>query len=198
MKNVTMVAIALLALSGCSKKDGGGESAGAALTKMTEFKNAMCACKDAKCAQDVSDKMTKWTQSQGEGGAKAAKMSDADSKQAAAIGEEMGTCMQTAMSASATPSAAPGSAAAGSADGAGSAADSAGVPSECAEYRAQVEKLKTCNALPDTTKEPLIKAYDDASAGWATLPDGAKAGLGESCKRGTEALVAAVKDACGW
>ena len=50
MKNVTMVVIALLALSGCSKK-GGGESAGTALTKMTEFKNAMCACKDAACAE---------------------------------------------------------------------------------------------------------------------------------------------------
>jgi hypothetical protein len=196
MKNVTMVAIALLTLSGCSKK-GGGESAAAALTKMTELKNEMCACKDAKCAQDVSDQMTKWTQKQGESGAKAPAMSAEDSKKAAAISEEMGKCMQTAMAASATA----GSAAAGSADAqgsAGSAAEGTGLPSECADYRAQVEKLKTCDQLPEKAKEALVQAYDDASAGWATMPEAAKAGLGTSCKRGTEALVAAAKEACGW
>lgn len=197
MKNVTMLVVALLAFGGCKKK-GGGESAGAAMAKMTEFKDEMCKCKDAKCAQDVSEKMTKWSQEQAKNQKEPPKMSEADTKRAAALGEELGKCMQTAMAATATPT--EGSAAdpaAGSA--AGSAAVAAdGLPPECADYKAQVEKLKTCDKLPAKARDALIKAFDDASAGWANMPEGAKQGLGTSCKAGTEAVVVAAKEACGW
>jgi hypothetical protein len=64
--------------------------------------------------------------------------------------------------------------------------------------QAQVEKLKTCDKLPQKAKDALIKAFDDASKGWATMPEGAKAGLDKSCKAGTDAVVAAAKEACGW
>lgn len=204
MKNVTMVAIALLALSGCSKKGGGRSAEEANMAKLITLKSEMCACKDTKCAQDVSEKLTKLAQARGQGGPNTPPPTEEDTRKAAAIGAEIGACMQAAMSASATPSAPPESAAAGSAEAAGSAqaagsaADSTGLPPECAEYRARVEKLKTCDALPEKAREALVKAYDDASAGWATMPEGAKAGLGTSCERGTEALVAAAKEACGW
>jgi hypothetical protein len=132
MKNLTlafMVAMAFVSF-GCKKKGGGG--AGEAMAKMTEFKDEMCKCKDAKCAQDVSDKMTKWSQEQSKNQKEPPKMSEEDTKKAAAIGEEMGKCMQAAMGAGTTDPAA-GSAvdpaagsAAGSADpAAGSAAGSA-------------------------------------------------------------------------
>jgi hypothetical protein len=197
MKNITMLVVALLAFGGCKKK-GGGDSAGAAMAKMTEFKEAMCACKDADCAKKVSDEMTKWSQEQSKNQKEPPKMSEADTKKAAALGEELGKCMQTAMAATTTPPA--GSAvdpAAGSA--AGSAAVGAdGLPTECAEYKAQVEKLKTCDKLPAKAKDALIKAFNDASAGWANMPEGAKQGLNTSCKAGTEAVVVAAKEACGW
>ena len=129
MKKLTLafaIAMAFLAF-GCKKKGGGGGAA-EAMAKMTEFKDEMCKCKDAKCAQDVSDKMTKWSQEQSKNQKEPPKMSEEDQKKAAAIGEEMGKCMQTAMSAGATGSADP--AAAGSADpaAAGSAAPPAGDP----------------------------------------------------------------------
>jgi hypothetical protein len=79
----------------------------------------------------------------------------------------------------------------------GSAATVAGLPKECDEYKAQVEKMKTCDKLPEKARETLLKAYNDAAAGWASLPESAKSGLDVSCKRGTEALVAAAKEACG-
>jgi hypothetical protein len=135
MKNLTlafMVAMAFVSF-GCKKK-GGGDTA-AAMAKMTEFKDEMCKCKDAKCAQDVSDKMTKWSQEQSKN-AKETKMSDEDTKKAAAIGEEMGKCMQAAMGAgmagSAEGSAAPaeGSAAGSAAPAEGSAAGSAAPAAE--------------------------------------------------------------------
>src|SRR6266511_4042001 len=63
MKKITLAfAIAMAFVSfGCKKKGGGGGAA-EAMAKMSEFKDEMCKCKDAKCAQDVSDKMTKWSQ----------------------------------------------------------------------------------------------------------------------------------------
>ncbi len=209
MKNMTFLVVAVLATAGC-KKDA-AESGGAELAKLTELKSAMCACKDATCAQDVSAKLATWTQQK----AKAApvKMSDADAKQAAAIGNEMATCMQVAMAAtprnepagSGTEAPAGGSGATAGSDTtappdmAGSAAVGAdGLPVECAAYKAQVEKLKTCEKLSPRAKEALLKAFNDAAAGWAKMPAGAKAGLDTSCKAATEALVVAGKEACGW
>jgi hypothetical protein len=134
MKNLTlafMVAMAFVSF-GCKKK-GGGDAA-AAMAKMTEFKDEMCKCKDAKCAQDVSDKMTKWSQEQSKNQKEPPKMSEEDTKKAAAIGEEMGKCMQAAMGAGAAApaegSAAPaeGSAAGSAAPAEGSAAGSAAAP----------------------------------------------------------------------
>jgi hypothetical protein len=198
MNKLTFAMVAALAIAGCKKKD--GNDAAAAMAKMAEFKDAMCKCKDAKCAQDVSDQMSRWTQEQTKGGKPGPKLSDADQKQAAALGEELGKCMQTAMAASTPPPAPPpagsDTAAAGSA---GSAAPAAvgGLPPECAEYKAQIEALKTCDKMPEKSKEALLKAYNDAVGGWASLPEGAKAGLGTSCKAGADAVVSAVKQACG-
>ena len=188
MNKLTLVIVALLAVGGCKKK--GGAGGGEAMAKMSEFKDEMCKCKDAKCAQDVSDKMTKWSQEQSAKQKEPPKLSDADQKKAATIGEEMGKCMQTAMAASAPPAEAPaGSAAPVGADG---------LPAECAEYKAQVEKLKTCEKLPPKAKDALIKAFNDASAGCANMPEGAKAGLNTSCKAGTDAVMSAAKQTCGW
>jgi hypothetical protein len=200
MNKLTLALVAVLAVVGCGKK--GGNDAAAAMAKMTEFKDEMCKCKDAKCAQDVSDRMSKWTQEQSQGGKAQPKLDEAQQKQASALGEALGKCMASAMTASTPPPPPAGSNTAGSdiagSGGPGSAAEVAGLPAECAEYKATVEKMRTCDKLPVRAKETLLKAYNDAAAGWASLPEGAKAGLNVSCKRGTEALVAAAKEACGW
>jgi len=188
MMKLTLVFVALFAFAGCKKK--GGNDTAAAMAKMTEFKDEMCKCMDAACASSVSDKMMKWSAEQNKDKKEPPKMSEADTKKAAAIADEMGKCMQTAMAppaGSATPPA-----------GAEPAVGADGLPKECADYKAQVEKLKTCDKLPQKAKDALIKAFDDASKGWATMPEGAKAGLDKSCKAGTDAVVAAAKEACGW
>jgi hypothetical protein len=134
MRNITLaIAVALTLLSvGCKKKGGG---AGEAMAKMSEFKDKMCACKehDTKCAQTVSDEMTKWSQEQAKNSKEPAKMSEEDTKKAAAIGEEMGKCMQKAMTpdmgaapaAPADPAAAPAAPADPAAAPAGGAAPAA-------------------------------------------------------------------------
>src|SRR5262245_23921966 len=129
MKNLTlafMVAMAIVSF-GCKKKGGAGGAA-EAMAKMSEFKDEMCKCKDAKCAQDVSDKMTKWSQEQSKNQKEPPKMSEEDQKKAAAIGEEMGKCMQTAMASGMGGSAEGGSAAAPGAPGEGAPGGSAAAP----------------------------------------------------------------------
>jgi hypothetical protein len=113
MRNITIAFATVLTLLsfGCKKKSEGGDSA-AAMAKMSEFKDAMCKCSDAPCAQKVSDDMTKWSQEQSSKSTAAAKMSEADTKKAAEISEELGKCMQKAM----TPPAAPADPAAAPAD----------------------------------------------------------------------------------
>jgi len=213
MKNLSwlvpaLLAPALLALSACKEK-GADNSAAAAMQKMEDFTTRMCACKDAACAQAVSDEMSKWSQEQAKNQKSPPKLSDNEQKRSVALGEQMGKCMQEAMAATATPPAgsdatgsagsadSAGATAAGSAT-AGSGAGAEGLPSECVDYRATVEKLRSCDKIPEKARDALVKAFDDAAAGWARMPEGAKAGLGTSCKAGTEAVVAAAKDTCGW
>ena len=188
MKKITIAfvsALALMSFGACKKKS--ANTTGEAMTKMTEFKDEMCKCKDAKCAQDVSDKMTKWSQEQSKNQKEPPKMSDADQKKAAAIGEEMGKCMQTAMGAG------------GAAPAPGGAAPAAGdLPAECGEYKAAIEKLSTCDKMPQQARDALKKAFDEASAGWANLPADSKAGLSTACKAGTDAVMSAAKQTCGW
>jgi hypothetical protein len=75
-------------------------TASAAMDKMAEFKDKMCACHDSACAERVADEMTKWSQEMSKEWRNPPKMTDADTQRAQAIGEEMGKCMQTAMTAS--------------------------------------------------------------------------------------------------
>jgi hypothetical protein len=69
------------------------------MAKMQEFADKMCACKDAKCAQDVSDEMTKWGQEMSKEMDEPPKMSEEDTEKAMNIGKRMGDCMVKAMGA---------------------------------------------------------------------------------------------------
>lgn len=78
------------------EKTAGADAAAAALKKMTEFKDQMCACKDTACTTKVSDDMTKWGQEQ----AKNSHPASADEetmKKMTEVGTKMGECMQKAM-----------------------------------------------------------------------------------------------------
>lgn len=76
------------------------------MKRMAQFKDQMCACKDATCAQQVSDDITKWSQEMTRAQREQPEMTEEDTKQAADIGEQMGKCMMSAMGAG-QPAAAP-------------------------------------------------------------------------------------------
>ena len=87
----------------------------------------------------------------------------------------------------------------------GSAAPAAGVPAaaadlpaECNDYKAAIDKLSTCDKMPQQARDALKNAYDQASAGWANLPAEAKANLATACKAGADAVNQSAKQVCGW
>lgn len=86
-----------------SSKGLGAPQFAEAIQKMQEFTDKMCACKDAKCAQDVSDEMTKWAQEMAKEQQDPPKMSEDEMKKATEIGTRMGECMTKAMGAELPP-----------------------------------------------------------------------------------------------
>jgi hypothetical protein len=199
MKTLTCVLWTLMAVGSVAACKGKSTSAGDGLAKMSEFKAEMCNCKDAKCAQDVSAKMTAWTQEQAKG-EHPTKLSEADTAKAQQIADALGTCMATAMTAStaAAGSAAAGSAAAGSAAAIDPAA-LADLPQECLDYRATIDKLSTCgDKLPADVRDALKQRFDESVQGWTKLPAEAKKSLGPACKAGVQAVEANAKAQCGW
>ena len=139
MKKILIVvsaALAIASFTGCKKKTDGS---GAALAKMTEFKDKMCKCAegDTECAKKVSDEMMKWGESQPKPKEGAVAKSDPKSEE---VTKQMGECMSKAMtpkmggtdpamggSAATDPGSAGGTPAGGSADpAAGSGAAPAG------------------------------------------------------------------------
>jgi hypothetical protein len=97
------------------------------------------------------------------------------------------------------PAAAPATAGTGSAAATATAPAPAGdLPAECNEYKAAIDKLSTCDKMPQQARDALKQAYDQSSAGWASLPADAKANLATACKAGTDAVTASAKQSCGW
>jgi hypothetical protein len=72
------------------------------------------------------------------------------------------------------------------------------LPAECNEYKASIDKLASCDKMPQQARDALKQAYDQASAGWANLPAEAKANLATACKAGTDAVTTSAKQVCGW
>lgn len=201
MKNLTIAFLAtasLFAVGACKKKAGG--DAGEAVAKMTEFKDQMCACKDKACADKVQESMTKWSTDMAAkaGENKDQKADEATMKKMTEVGQAYGECMTKAMSAGAAPTEGGegGSAAAptegGSAapteggDTAPTADGSTGIP-ECDEYKAAIEKLAACEAIPEATRKTMKDAFDQASGAWASLPADSKAAAATGCKAAADA-----------
>lgn len=104
----------------------------------------------------------------------------------------------TAAPAPAPDMAAPATTGTAAAPAAGVPAAAADLPAECNEYKAAVDKLSTCDKMPQQSRDALKQAYDQASTGWANLPADAKANLATACKAGTDAVTNSAKQVCGW
>jgi hypothetical protein len=217
MRNFLLV-VAVLALSGCGKK--ADEAKGDCTTSVTnavnlsseEFKkNGVTDETQAKIRESsiVRCKEDKWTNEvlkcladakQADAVAKCQNMmsKEQSDNMAKAIAGAMGTQPDQG-SGSAPPD--QGSAGSGSAGSAEAPVDVAGLPAECAEYKTLVDKLATCEKLPQASRDMLKKTFDDTSKAWANmdkLPADAKAALVGGCKQGADALKQSAGAACGF
>jgi hypothetical protein len=88
---IVFLATMSLAGSGCHKtkrtKDG------AAIARMTELKNRMCACKDKACSDAISEELSRWTQAQSKSAGDKAGAPTEDDPEMAEVTEEMTRCI---------------------------------------------------------------------------------------------------------
>ena len=206
MKNLSIAFLAAASLFtvGACKKKGGGD-AGEAMAKMSEFKDQMCACKDKACADKVTESYTKWgTDMAAKAGANKDMKPDPEmAKKMGEVTQAYTECATKAMMAGAGDMAGSGSAAvpaegSGSAaaptEGSGSAAapaaatgDSTGIP-ECDAYKAAIDKLATCDKIPEAARKQMKDAFDQAAGAWKSLPADAKAQAATGCKAAADAV----------
>jgi hypothetical protein len=73
-----------------------------------------------------------------------------------------------------------------------------GLPVECDDYKAAIDKLASCPKLAPDAKDSLVQAYQAASAGWTKLPEDSRKNLASTCKAAVDAVNAAAKTQCGW
>jgi len=72
------------------------------------------------------------------------------------------------------------------------------LPAECAAYKASIEKLASCDKLPQGTRDSLKGQFDLASGAWATVPADGKAAQAAACKTADDAVKQAAAATCGW
>jgi hypothetical protein len=73
-----------------------------------------------------------------------------------------------------------------------------GLPATCGQWRAALDKLDTCTALPENARTSLKAIYADVSKNWGQLPSDAKAKLGPICQSGADSVLKGAKATCGW
>jgi hypothetical protein len=72
------------------------------------------------------------------------------------------------------------------------------LPAECAEYKAMIDKLATCDKMPKESRDSLKQAFDAAAPTWANVTPETKATVAESCKKAADSLKSAAATTCGW
>lgn len=73
-----------------------------------------------------------------------------------------------------------------------------GLPVTCGQWRAALDKLATCTALPENARTSLKAVYADVSKNWGQLPSDAKTKLGPICQSGADSVLKGAKATCGW
>ncbi len=168
---------------------GGNDIGARALAKLTVYKDELCACRDKACMDRVSEEMSAWAKAQPDDG-----MTDDVTRQATAIGEEMGKCMVRITSGeAATPADKPAEkplATASDAD----FPKSPTMPASCETYRQSIARLASCSNYPASARQALIDAWKqmiNSFGDFSTLPPDTQKSIGKTCEQATEAMVKA-------
>jgi hypothetical protein len=76
-----------------------------------------------------------------------------------------------------------------------------GTPPGCKEYEDTIEKIMTCDKLPQASRDAMRQGFDAMKQGWrdlANLPPESREAMESACRQGTEALKQVGNSMCGW
>ena len=78
---------------------------------------------------------------------------------------------------------------------------SSDLPDSCQQYTTVMEKVMTCDKLPQASRDAMKQALDAMKSGWAgyaTMPQAAKDAMSTGCQQAVEAMNQAMASICGW
>ncbi|MGE5181175.1 MAG: hypothetical protein ACM31C_03895 [Acidobacteriota bacterium] len=183
--SITLVAV--LCLAGCKS-----QTTVDRLARLADLEQRMCACKagDAECAKQVQKELKANADASGQ-----QKLTDDEVKRAADINAQIAACAAKASGGSFAGSGGPA--------GSGSAERPADVkpgelPKECGDWKAMIDKLASCDKMPEAQRKVMKDAYLEASKTWEGLPPDGRTALAQACKAGAEAIESSAKATCGW
>jgi hypothetical protein len=168
------------------------------LAKLEGFKDKVCACADVACTDRVGQEMLDFSKSLSQ--AKDVKGSAGDEARAKVILEEYKACAEKVKTASTTsddpmppedPSSGKGTGTSSGKDTGTSSGKDTGTSSgkdtgtssgkglssvpECAEYRRQIDKMRTCRKYPSTAVDSLKQGYEQMERSWGSIRSNAAA-----------------------
>lgn len=79
--------------------------------------------------------------------------------------------------------------------------DAGGVPTACAEYEQTMDRMATCDKLPQASRDALKQGFDMMKGNWAqigSMPQSARDAMESGCRQAVEALKQAGTSICGW
>nr|MDQ3368586.1 hypothetical protein [Myxococcota bacterium] len=72
------------------------------------------------------------------------------------------------------------------------------LPPACHEYVGHIQRLQTCQALPQPTREALQQALDSVTVAWSNVPPEGLVALEAACRSAADAVAQSVGATCGW
>jgi hypothetical protein len=77
-------------------------------------------------------------------------------------------------------------------------AKTTGMPDDCATYKAAMDRIIACDALPQSSRDAMREAFSEATKMWTNLsPDDAKQ-IAPICKSGVDSMLNAFPQCGGW
>lgn len=74
-------------------------------------------------------------------------------------------------------------------------------PTACVEYETLINRLGSCDKLPQASRDALRQGFDAMKSGWSNMsamPEAARTALEAGCRQAVDALKQAGTSICGW
>lgn len=169
----------VVGLAGCARTPG---PMAEEKSQMRVFVDEMCTCHDAHCAQRVDDEIIRWSNERSKAATPGGRPTEEDMTEMEAMTKKLTGCKQHAMGIVEVP--APPE----------PLEDPPSVQ-ECQWYASEIQKVMSCDTLPEATRDTLIESYQQTARAWRNVPAEGRSSLATACTAAAKA-VAQVNKTC--